>query len=499
MYTDPWLPPKELEDAKCNLLEYYSRYYPEIKAFRSLSDRTMRDYHRVLEQIESVPTIHQPMGHLSAYDIFAIVTSERIKRKGKNKGLPYSNGTIAKRAAVIHDIYLFAECNGVCSDPLWHAPMDILNISESQLFDSGLNALIEKRMSSSNPIRYIGKNNMKVVVSYIYRHINDSRFPCLGVAVNIYVPTRSGEVSGSNLGDFVNYSVPGYRDRTYLRLGRSTEYSTGITKDRMKNVNAVRRAPVHIELQKLFDKHVQWLINDQLFSEEEIRALPTASIGAPTQRCSAAQLGLFIKKILSEVLTGEELDDLALVDLAEMVEASEEARRNMAREPVQARILRRNCISAYNLETTMDPDSEIRPISGHKTDLTYEKMSEDDLIRIMEKMDQRIILHALRNDSDVVLTAENMHYSGQDIVSKEIVAPKRGRLEITVITNCPGDQVLLEYDDSKDELECTYKQDFFKKESLSRVRTESVFGCMKKINEKRIEQLEAVINGGTGK
>ena len=166
-----------------------------------------------------------------------------------------------------------------------------------------------------------------------------------------------------------------------------------------------------------------------------------ACFGWPDNRCTAEQLLHFVKEVMRKILTAQDLKELALLTYA-TTELDDYTDGDGYDFLLQSRIFRRHCMTMYNAVTPMDPDSEIRPISGHETDDGY-SWDFQKLQKIMYQMDHRMISEQLHGNSWIIDCQDG---DLRDTVYACIHIPanyvrRGGKVVIHAQTNSPGDSV----------------------------------------------------------
>lgn len=459
-FLKKWLPDPTVPDQKCNLLEIWSRYHTNIKQYRKFSDNTEAEYTISLKQIEEALANSKPVGKMDAFDVWTAVSSADTIPNGKRAGEPYSASAIEKRLSVIHDIYMYMEYILVCSDILHNPPWKLYQKdsrpnykqTKSDIIDN-LNRELDKAAAQQGKkllLKSLRNKAECALMRLAMKHIAELNGdePWLALATGFYEPTRLTEVCGLDLGDFKPFSDPERCGRCFIEIGRSVGYKSTEAKAGGKTKQSIRRIPEHIELFNLRQMFIKAL---KCAGVADIESVPVAYSGNPGERFMPAKLSVFIRTQLSRVLTTEEYRILAIDAYLNDDEADDKEDDDYTYS-IDARILRRNAITKLTTETPLDPDSQIRPISGHKSDNRYPfRFTEDELWNMMRRMDHRMVLPELHGETWVTrLSKECSEASVSETVRQEIVLPKElmqmgGRLNIDVDTDSPGDAVLLEF------------------------------------------------------
>ena len=450
---DQWLPKETLPDRECNLMQLWSRYHNAIQSFRGFNDKTAEGYTAALNQIKNAPAMEKSASELDAYDVWDAATSAMVIPAGKRKGELVSSSSIEKRLSAIHDIFMYLESIAVCSDLLWMPPWKLgekdkqpdYSLSASDLKDKLREQQRElcKAEGDAARLRALRAADERSLIRAAMKHIDELDQPWFGLAVLLYLPTRLGEVCGLDLGDFRHFAAPEHSERCYIELGRAVAYHSISEKSEMKNKNAVRRTVEPIELCSLRKRYLNALRSAGVTDTDSV---PAACGKRPGERCMPARLSRFVKDQLKKVVDPQDLELLALGAYID-----DDMEKDREKAPLEARILRRNAFTKLTAETPLDPDSQIRPIGGHETDVEYKYVfSEDSLWDILRRIDHRMILPELHGQTWVTaLDEEHVEASVCDTVRQEfVISPellkRGGTLVINVDTDSPGDGVLLD-------------------------------------------------------
>ena len=462
-----WKPDPTIPQEKYTITHYWSLYYQEIAEFRNFKSKdTVYKYTAALEQISNSAIDEIPAQVIDAYDIWESVRSVRYYSDGKNKGKPYSASTINKRLCAIHDIFLYLEARGICADPIWLPPWKLYFQDREpdyslmpEEIEAGLYKRYKKLCSKGGleNLRFLLRKTEQKLVRRIVKNIGKTPEPWFALAVALYEPIRLGEICGLLLSDFTSFQAPERADRAYIMLGRAVDRVSNAVKNEMKTPYSVRYIPEPIELNTLRRRYEEDLRSKGIGQTEEQWV---ACKGSPDVRCSAVYLSTFIKRQLIAALDQDKLEMMALAAYVdgdwgsggeEIAEDTDVAVWSAERS-LQARMLRRNAFTKYTAETPLDADSELRPISGHKSDREYPYVfAEDELWRILTKMDHRMILPALHGESWFRhIDEKNTKAYATDVALLEFdVAPdllkKGGQIVITVASSMPGDTLTVEF------------------------------------------------------
>ena len=447
-----WIPPPDKPDKDSSLLELWSRYCEPIAKFRNFrhSETRLRDYTQTLNTISAaLSTI--PACMLTAFDILSAITSARTYTMGGVTRL-YANSIYEKRLTVIRDTYKYLEARGICSNPLWHPPWELigdgqltswLNPSDlKQELAEAANSLAAKRLLP----RYLLDNMERRLVHRIMDKLeDDGRW--IGIALLVYQGPRMSEARGVYYGDLV--SLTSRSDRHKINLTDSAD-AHGNKKETMKNRQSVRSVPEHIELMTLLNLREVKTKTDT--GTDDISDLPIICYKNDyTRPCTSVEFAVFVRRELDSLFCKDlEAKQALLIDLYLNDDPVFSANDQLdpADLELSGRLFRRNYITQCYCKTDMS-DDDIAVTVGHKLAEKIDHIySERNILRLMEKLDHRMIvpeLHpgwniTLHPDDDVkIVDCGTMFFTFDPSIYEQ-----GGTIEIVSQSALPGDAIVLE-------------------------------------------------------
>ena len=444
---------EENSDIKmCTLPEIWSRRSNEIAAFRGFRDPAVRiaDYTHTLDTISDALNKH-PVCEMSAIDIYDAITSVRVYQVAGTTRY-YADSIYAKRLAIIRDIYKYLEACGICTNPLWYAPWELIGdgkldpwLTRDQLvhkLKDAASILADKRILP----RYLPDELEQKLMQRIADNIlKDGLWA--GLLLLLCQGLRVSEARGLCYRDLV--ALDSRPDRRKINLYSSAD-KAGKKKARMKNKQSVRSVPEHIEVMTLL-KQREAKIKAAL-GVDDIGDLPIICNGNDyTTPCTYYQFAKFARGELDHLFQNDpDTKKALLIDLYLHPDPADRKTKQIdaADCELSGRLFRRNYATQCYAKTDMS-DDDLALTMGHKTDdtSTY-PYSEGNLLRLMDKLDHRMILPQLHPGWHITLQPQE-HIEVTDrgtmffTLSPDLLRTG-GTVEIIVQTIAPGDAVLLE-------------------------------------------------------
>ena len=447
-----WLPEPEKPDAKCTIPEIWSRWSTDIAEFRGWEPAKDRiaEYTSVLAPIS--PALgHRPVSEISAIDIYDAIISVRT-RIVAGTTRQYAKSIYSKRLSVITDIFKYLESRGICTNPLWHPPWTLIGdgtldpwLTSDELkykLEEEACALASKRVLP----RYLPDDLERKLMQHIADNIlEDGRWA--GILILLCQGLRVSEARGLRYRDLVE--LKSRPDRRKINIYGSAD-KRGKKKLGLKNRQSIRSVPEHIEVMTLLREREAYIKTK--LGVDDIGDLSIICYGNDyTRPCTDAEFARFIRKELDALFKVEpDMRKAMLIDLYLNPDPAEHKNKQIdpADCELSGRLLRRNYATQCYAKTTMD-DDDIAITMGHKTDRAIANAySESNILRMMDKLDHRMILPDLHPGWHVMLQPQD-HIDITDCgtvfltLSPELLR-QGGTIEIIAHTIMPGDAIILE-------------------------------------------------------
>ena len=447
-----WLPEPGKPDAKCTIPEIWSRWSTDIAEFRGWEPAKDRiaEYTSVLAPISSALN-HRPASEISAIDIYDAITSARVYPVAGTTRY-YADSIYAKRLAIIRDIYKYLESCGICANPLWYAPWELIGdgkldpwLSSDDLvhkLEEEASALAVKRILP----RYLPDELERKLMQRIADNIlEDGRWA--GILILLCQGLRVSEARGLRYRDLVR--LKSRPDRRKINIYGSAD-KRGKKKLGLKNRQSIRSVPEHIEVMTLLRKREAYI--KAKLGVDDIGDLPIICCGEDyITPCPDAKFAKFLHDELDSLFgSRSDVQKALLIDL--YLHRDPVDHKNKQIDPadyeLSGRLLRRNYATQCYAKTTMD-DDDIAITMGHKTDrVIANAYSESNILRMMDKLDHRMILPDLHPGWHFILQPQD-HIDITDCgtvfltLSPELLR-QGGTIEIIAHTIMPGDAIILE-------------------------------------------------------
>ena len=445
-----WLPSPETPDNLCTLPEIWSRHCDDIAVFRGFRSPTISDYTHTLDMISDALSKH-PACEMSAIDIFDAITSVRVYPVAGTTRY-YEDSIYAKRLAIIRDIYKYMESCGICANPLWYAPWELIGdgklnpwLTSDDLvhkLEDAANALAAKRILP----RYLPDDMERKLMQRIADNIlEDGRWA--GILILLCQGLRVSEARGLRYRDLV--TLKSRPDRRKINIYGSAD-KQGLKKLRTKNKQSVRAVPEHIEVMTLLRKREAYI--KATLGVDDIGDLPIICCDDDyTTPCPDTKFAAFIRTALNSLFGAKsDIKKALLIDLYLHPDPIDRKSKQVdpADYELSGRLLRRNYATQCYAKTDIS-DDDLALTMGHKTDdgNTY-PYSESNILRMMDKLDHRMILPDLHPGWHFILQPQD-HIDITDCgtvfltLSPELLR-QGGTIEIIAQTIMPGDAIILE-------------------------------------------------------
>ena len=446
-----WLPAPEKPDTKCTIPEIWSRWTTDIAAFRGWEPPQDRiaEYTSALAHISSALN-HCPACELSAIDIYDAITSARTYVVAGTTR-QYARSVYAKRLSVITDIYIFLEAQGICVNPLWHPPWKLIadNSFDPWLTSADLkhklaeeaSALASKRVLP----RYLPDDMERKLLQKIADNIlEDGRWA--GILILLCQGLRVSEARGLRYRDLV--TLKSRPSRRKINIYGSAD-KQGKKKLGVKNRQSIRAVPEHIEVMTLLRKR-EAAIKAKL-GVDDIGDLPIICGDDYATPCTDIKFAKFLRDELDLLFASKsDVGKALLIDLYLNPDPVEH--KNKQIDPVDyelsGRLLRRNYATQCYAKTAMD-DDDIAITMGHKTARAIANAySERNILRMMDKLDHRMILPDLHPGWHIMLQPQDrIDVTDCGTIFFDLppeLLREGGTIEIVAQTILPGDAIIPE-------------------------------------------------------
>ena len=302
----------------------------------------------------------KPLADITFADIVDAIKAVKVSR---GNGKVYSDATMGVYVSMLNDIFRYAEDREEAENVVLHylPGRSTLMSQKSKAYIApdkvDVILLSVEQEKKKNKRRSLNLCEFKKLYKLISSNLLiDGRW-CI-IAIVLYTGLRPSEARAVCWSDIV--PIPGYDD-AYELIADKTLARNGIEfLDTMKTSNAYRKIPVHPELMEL-------LVRRRRFVEEQT-GMPAGPIGCLEndfdRPCTVAQLGIFAKKQLQQILDDEMLQVNAL-DAAIEDAKSNYTGKNTSEESLTLYVLRRNFATMATAWMRMTP-MEVRYCMGHR-------------------------------------------------------------------------------------------------------------------------------------
>jgi len=447
-----WIPPPEKANNECTFPELWSRHCYCIADFRHFKDPETRlaDYTQVLKTI-SAGLSKAPACRLSAFDILQAITSVRTYSAGGLTRL-YSDDIYKKRLAVIRDAYKYFEAYGICSNPLWHPPWELVGDGHLDAWMTPNDLLQEMAevASSLSAKRLLPRFLLDDMEDRLMRRVmanitKDGRWA--GIALLLYQGPRMSEARGLCYADLVPLVSRPERRKIIYHCGADAQ---GQKKSTLKNRQSVRANPEHIELMSILRRREDYTKAE--LGKEGIGNLPVVCYENNfTQPCSSADFASFLRKQLDTLFVSDpEAKRALLIDLYlnDDPTLSGDDQTDPADLELAGRLFRRHFATQCNAKTSMS-DDDIAVAMGHKlTDDVSFLYSERNIMRLMDMLDHRMIIPELHPGWDITLHPDDdvkvVDCGTIFFTFDPSIYGQGGTIEIISQSVLPGDAIIME-------------------------------------------------------
>lgn len=441
-----WLPEPEIADEDCTILELWSRHYEDIADHFGFQapKTTIAAYTSHLSAIADALS-QRPANKMSPYDIWDAITSVKTYGKSQKK---YAESAFNGRLTVIQDTLRYCESRGILVNPLWRFPLHTLRKYNSTQLDWDLNSNDIQSIFSTHlqsapiKIQSLTLSQEQRLVRRVLRQFKDGRCTdgrWIGLMLYLYLGLRPSEGRGLRFRDV--FPFPHLRCEHYIVIVRSAA-SNGEDKEHLKNRNAIRSLPVHIELDTTLLLWAQQVMHDT--GLDDIGDLPIICANLDYyQPCTSADICIFSKRVLKDIMSGDELDSFSLA----IYSNPSEKWLDSADSSLITQLFRHNFATKTYSDTKLD-DHDIRRSMGHETgDPINSDYSIPAIYERLQKMNHRMICPELRDDWYTILSEDTtslcdvgLHYL---VLTPETV--ERGlTIDIAMSTLEPGTSMQLE-------------------------------------------------------
>lgn len=455
-------------DCDMTFQEYWDKYsFPDLAVARGwellkapgnvMYCPTLDEYSKWVEKVS--PYLEKPISEITFYDLLRAIDKIRYTKRGGGK---YAVSSLGKVASIFWDVFRFASDRGHAANIMAFTragsrkkdqgdEVSIEGILEGLTDPTASEAEFFGRVRASMEGRPYHKRSLlpkqqAKLIRILSEKINsDGRY--FALAILLYAGLRPAECRALCWKDIVPFFD--HPDRHFLCLYRSRD-SKGKIKNKMKTANAYRKIPVHIELEALLKRRLEF-VKTACAGTDDYLEWPVCCFGNDLKTpCRDYQLAALADEVLEKLcLTAE---DLAAY-MADMLWDSTFDEEKDSTTHLSLYVLRRN-FWTWMQSLTQLTEMEKKCVMGHRMIINEKNLrpgynNQEVLWEICKKMDKCTISLRMHNPliTHKVTKGDAESYENCGVLSIEVppeLQGKEGKVKIRATSECCGERIMLE-------------------------------------------------------